>query len=107
MPRTSFENFPLPLAIVSYLLTVSVYGLGAYVLSGTTPLTVAIYLASCAGFELLLLKRSCVHCYYSGKLCGRGRGKHLPGLQTWRPELLLSASSAGGASPQLWPRCCR
>ena len=74
MPHTSYKSYPLPLALVSGLLTVSVYGLGAYLLSGTTPLTVAVYLVACAGFETMVLKRSCVHCYYYGRVCGRGRG---------------------------------
>jgi len=79
MPHTSYESYPLPLALVSGLLALSVYGLGAYLLSGTTPLTVGTYLVCCAGFEVMVLKRSCVHCYYYGRLCGRGRGK----LSSW------------------------
>ncbi len=75
MPRTVYENFPLPLAVLSVLVTVSVYALGAYVLSGTTPLTAGLYIASCAWLEVSVLKESCVHCYYYGRVCGLGKGK--------------------------------
>jgi hypothetical protein len=74
MPRTAYETFPLPLVLVSTLVAVSVYALGVFVLSGTTPLTVGLYIASCACLEVMVLKRSCVHCYYYGKVCGRGKG---------------------------------
>jgi hypothetical protein len=75
MPRTAYENFPLPLALLSVLISASVYALGAYVLSGTTSLTASLYIACCALLELWVLKESCVHCYYYGRVCGLGRGK--------------------------------
>jgi hypothetical protein len=74
MPQTVYESFPARFAFFSALVAISVYALGAYVLSGTTLLTTCLYIASCALLEVMVLKRSCVHCYYYGRVCGRGKG---------------------------------
>ncbi len=75
MARTSYETFPPRLVLLSVLVTASVYALGVYVLWGFTALTVSLYIGFCACLELLILKESCIHCYYYGKVCGFGRGR--------------------------------
>ncbi|MCK5030690.1 MAG: hypothetical protein KAR64_04430 [Thermoplasmatales archaeon] len=34
-----------------------------------------LYLIYCFGVEMLVVFRSCKHCYYYGKVCGLGKGK--------------------------------
>ena len=34
-----------------------------------------LYLIYCFGVEMLVVFRSCKHCYYHGKVCGLGKGK--------------------------------
>jgi hypothetical protein len=71
----TYENFPAPMVAISVLVTVSIYALGAMVLSGLGPVVAAAYLIYCAYFEVRVMKHSCVNCCYYGKVCGLGRGK--------------------------------
>jgi len=71
----SYENFPLWIVLLSSLVALLTYALGAYILSGFGILWPILYLLYCLGIEILLLRGSCVHCYYYGKVCGLGRGK--------------------------------
>jgi hypothetical protein len=76
----AYENFPLRLVCISVLVNVSIYALGAYILSGYDPLIAALYLLYCIGNEIHVMKMSCVDCYYYGKWCALGRGKVAPFL---------------------------
>lgn len=71
----TYECFPLWIVGLSNLLAVSIYGLGAYILSGFGIWLSGLYLLYCLWLELRLLKGSCVNCYYYGKACGFGKGK--------------------------------
>jgi hypothetical protein len=81
MPNTSekksktFNNFPLPMVLISNLLSVFIYVLGAFVLAKFGLIWAAVYLLYCLAMEANLFRRSCVHCWYYGKLCGLGKGK--------------------------------
>jgi hypothetical protein len=71
----AFENYPAWMVEVSVLVTISIYALGAMVLSGLGPFAAGAYLIYCAYFEVRVMKHSCVNCCYYGKVCGLGRGK--------------------------------
>ncbi|MDD1779500.1 MAG: hypothetical protein LUQ65_15160 [Candidatus Helarchaeota archaeon] len=72
-----YENFPKWIVIMTVSYTVITYVIGAYILAGL-PLGLIwsiLYIAYVILMEILLLKKSCVNCYYYGRICGFGRGK--------------------------------
>lgn len=71
----TLEHFPLPIVFISNLVTVSVYAIGAFILSGFGTILPLAYLLYCTALEITLLRRSCVNCCYYGKVCGFGKGK--------------------------------
>ncbi|MDI6885002.1 MAG: hypothetical protein QMD22_01365 [archaeon] len=73
-PKT-YENFPAWIPIVANLVTLSIYAIGAYILAGFGILFAILYLLYCLWIEIGILRRSCVDCYYYGKVCGLGKGK--------------------------------
>jgi hypothetical protein len=72
------NRYPAWIPALSVLLTLSIYALGVYLLSGFGPLIVALYIIYCLWFEYREFSRSCRNCYYYGKLCGLGRGLIAP-----------------------------
>jgi hypothetical protein len=70
-----YENFPVWAPILSYAFSLSIYALGAYILSMLGILFSILYLLFCLWVEIRILKYSCVNCYYYDKTCGLGRGK--------------------------------
>jgi hypothetical protein len=70
-----YDNFPAWMALLAVLLTLLIYALGAFILAGFGVIIASLYLLYCLWIELRILRRSCVNCYYYGKLCGLGRGK--------------------------------
>lgn len=75
MDERRFESYPVWIVLVSQAVSLSVYGLGAFVLVGFGPIAAVAYLGYCAFVEVSVLRGSCRHCYYYGKLCSFGRGK--------------------------------
>ena len=73
-PKT-YDNFPAWIAILSNFVTMSIYAIGAYILAGFGILFAILYLLYCLWLEIRILRRSCVDCYYYGKVCGLGKGK--------------------------------
>ncbi len=71
----SYENFPLGIALLSNRVALAIYALGAYILAGLGIVVTVLYLLFCLWIELGILRRSCVDCYYCGKVCGLGKGK--------------------------------
>ncbi|UCE47394.1 MAG: hypothetical protein JSW47_17565 [Phycisphaerales bacterium] len=71
----TYENFPAPAVLLVFLISISVYVVGAYILAGLTVWLSILYVLYCIWIEIRILKHSCVDCYYYGKLCGLGRGK--------------------------------
>ena len=72
--QRSYENFPLHIALLSTIVTISIYALGAFILAGFGFLFAVLYLLYCLWVELRILRLSCVNCYYYGKVCGLGKG---------------------------------
>jgi len=73
-PET-YDNFPVWIAILSNLVSLSIYAIGAYILAGFGILFVILYLLYCLWLEVRILRISCVNCYYYGKVCGLGKSK--------------------------------
>lgn len=71
----SYESYPLSIILISNFVTLSIYTIGAYILSRTAPVWLALYLLYIVALEIRLMKFSCVNCYYYGKLCAFGKGK--------------------------------
>lgn len=71
----SYENFPIWIALLSNLVAISIYTIGAYILAGFGTLLAILYLLYCLWIEIGILRGSCVDCYYYGKVCGLGKGK--------------------------------
>ena len=72
---TTYDNYPIGIVLISNLTIFSIYILGALILSGYGILIVALYILYCFWLEIRLLRKSCVNCYYYGKLCFSGKGQ--------------------------------
>lgn len=75
MENHCYENYPLWIVLISNLVLISIYIIGAYIISGLGLIYALIYLFYCLFMEVRVLKNSCVNCYYYGKVCGFGKGK--------------------------------
>lgn len=75
MANHCYENYPLWIVIMSNLVPISIYVIGAYIIYGLGLIYAIIYLIYCIFMEIRLLKNGCVNCYYYGKVCGFGKGK--------------------------------
>lgn len=56
-------------------MSLSIYGVGAYLLATLFVWLAIPYLVYCIGMELNLLRHSCTDCFYYGKTCAFGKGK--------------------------------
>jgi hypothetical protein len=70
-----FENYPMRIVAVANALNFSIWIIGIFVLSGFGVIVATLYLAYCLVMEFNILRRSCVNCYYYGKVCFSGLGK--------------------------------
>lgn len=75
MSESCYENYPLHTVFLSNLLPLSIYIIGAYIISTIGIIYTLLYLFYCLFLEIRLLKKSCTNCYYYGKVCGFGKGK--------------------------------
>ncbi len=75
MEHQTFESFLAWMVFAGVGLTVAVYAVGAYILSGFGSVAIFLYLAYCACIEASILRGSCRRCRYYDKLCALGRGK--------------------------------
>jgi len=71
----SYERFPWPIVLLANVVTLSIYAVGTYLLWGLSFWWAILYLLYCVWMEWHLLTKSCVNCYYYGKVCGFGKGK--------------------------------
>lgn len=70
----SCDSYPLWIPLLSVLLSLTIYALGALLLSGFGLIVVLFYLLFCLWSEYRVISGSCRYCYYYGKLCGVGKG---------------------------------
>lgn len=75
MEERPFESYPVWIVLVSQAVSLTMYGLGTLVLSGFGLAAALVYLGYCVFVEVSVLRGSCRHCYYYGRLCSFGRGK--------------------------------
>jgi hypothetical protein len=69
------EQYPWWIVLVSNLVSFGIYAIGAYIIYQAGAVWLAAYLLGVLVLEARLLKKSCVNCYYYGKMCAFGRGK--------------------------------
>ncbi len=71
----TYETYPLWLVLVSNLLSVSVYGMGSFIIAKLGLFWMFLYLLFILLLECRLLVHSCKYCCYYGKYCAFGKGK--------------------------------
>jgi len=71
----SYENFPPWIPLIAIFVSIVSYILGAIILMGFGIIVAILYLVYCFGIEMLVIFRSCKHCYYYNRVCGLGKGK--------------------------------
>jgi hypothetical protein len=69
-----FECYPARIIVTSNLVSLLIYGIGAYILYRFSLIWAIIYLVMIILLEIRLLARHCVDCYYYGKTCAFGKG---------------------------------
>jgi len=69
------ENYPIKIVIVSNILSLSIYGIGSYILAHVAVWLIIPYLLYCLFLEIRVIRRSCVSCFYYDKMCAFGKGK--------------------------------
>jgi len=70
-----YDQYPVWMVLVSSLLSISIYLIGAMILSPIGLIWPILYLLFVLLFELRLMKGHCVDCYYYGKTCGFAKGR--------------------------------
>ncbi len=105
-PSTHFKEYPLETVLAANFVSLAIYGLGLFLVSGTGPILWIPYGAFILAMEYRLLRYHCPNCYYWGKTCAFGKGrisalffrKGIPEKfcakpMTWRamiPDILIS-----------------
>lgn len=69
-----YDRYPFWMAVLSALVTLLTYVIGVFILIRFGIIVAIIYILYCLWVELRVLRKSCVKCYYYGKMCGLGRG---------------------------------
>ncbi|MFC1905823.1 hypothetical protein ACFLXL_03345 [Chloroflexota bacterium] len=77
--KTCYESYPLWIVLLSNIVSIAIYVAGAVVIYNIGWIWLFLYILYIIGLEVRLLRRSCVNCYYYGKVCAFGKGK-LSGL---------------------------
>ena len=72
---TAYENYPMPIILLSNGLALAIYAIGLYVMTQCGIWFAVLYLLYCVGLEIRLLRGHCVNCYYYDKVCAFGKGK--------------------------------
>jgi hypothetical protein len=75
MKLNCYENYPRSFVFISNLLQIAIYVIGAIIISQIDLVWILPYFLYIIFLEIQLLKRSCVNCYYYGKICAFGQGK--------------------------------
>lgn len=73
--KQTFENYPCWIIVISNLVSVLIYIIGAYIVFQLGIVWLLLYLCYILVLEFRLMKKSCVNCYYYGKFCAFGKGK--------------------------------
>jgi hypothetical protein len=73
--QSNYENYPFWMMAVSNAVSISIYAIGLFIMYQSGTVFALIYLCYCILVEINLYRKSCVNCYYYGRLCGFGKGK--------------------------------
>jgi hypothetical protein len=73
--QKAYENYPCSTVLVSNLLSILIYFIGAFIMSKLGVIWLIAYLLYILFMEISLLRKSCVGCYYHGKTCAFGKGR--------------------------------
>jgi hypothetical protein len=71
----SYDQYPVWMVLVSNLLSLLVYGIGAVILSQIGLVWLILYVLFIIILEFRLVRGHCVDCYYYGKTCAFGKGR--------------------------------
>jgi len=74
MEPECYERYPARTVLLSNAVAVGIYALGAVILARLGVLLAVAYVLYCLWAETALLRKSCAHCYYYGKVCAFGKG---------------------------------
>jgi hypothetical protein len=69
------ERYPVSTIITSNFVSLSIYGIGSYIMFWVGAISFAVYLVFIISQEIILYTNSCKNCYYFDKFCAFGKGK--------------------------------
>jgi len=69
-----YGSFPIWIPIISTFVSLLIYAIGLYIFLQFSIILAVFYILYCLWVEMRVLTKSCVNCYYYGKVCGLGRG---------------------------------
>ncbi len=69
------ENYPIWIVFISNLVSLLIYGIGAFILLQSGIIWVIAYFIFIIIFEFRLISGHCTDCYYHGKTCAFGKGR--------------------------------
>jgi len=69
------ENYPVTTVVVSNLVSLLVWVIGAFILSRIHIIWAALYVIFVLALEYRLMSGHCTDCYYFGKTCAFGKGR--------------------------------
>ncbi|MFA0832981.1 MAG: hypothetical protein ACC609_03135 [Methanobacterium formicicum] len=96
MGEECYESYPRWMVILSNILSISTYIIGAYILYGLGIILTVLYLLFCPAMEIRLLRKGCTSCYYYGKTCAFGKGRLSSYLFKKRDLLCLPTKRSPG-----------
>jgi len=70
-----FDNYPFGIVLVSDLVSIFIYLIGAFIIYQIGLIWLILYLLFIGILEFRIIKYHCVDCYYYGKTCAFGKGK--------------------------------
>jgi hypothetical protein len=73
--QKSFENYPLGIVLLSNLVSLSIYGLGFFIIQKSGWIYANLYLLYILIIEFRVIRNHCAKCYYWGKTCCFGKGR--------------------------------
>lgn len=70
-----YKNYPCWIILISNLVSILIYLIGAFIISRIGPVWLGLYLVYIVWLEIRVMRKSCVNCYYYGRYCAFGKGK--------------------------------
>jgi len=70
-----YENYPTGIVFLSNFVSITIYGIGFFVILRLGLAFALLYLLYIMILEYRLIKYHCTSCYYWGKTCGFGKGR--------------------------------